>query len=209
MFIHILKIIIVFIVVLFLSSIISIPFMKNKILGGIITQIGIIVISLALGLFVLNLDYSNIGIKACSIPITMIAFILSILIALPLAYLSMIYGKDFEHPLEIKSFPVYVLVGLILSPIAEEIMFRGVLEGYLLATTTPGIAIILPSILFSIIHIAPFSKAPRKLLLIVLTSAFILGTIAGTFRYLADSIIPAIISHQCFNLAGKTIEHRK
>ena len=137
----------------------------------------------------------------------MIAFILSILIALPLAYLSMIYGKDFEHPLEIKSFPVYVLVGLILSPIAEEIMFRGVLEGYLLLTTIPWIAIILPAILFSIMHMAPFSKAPRKLVLIVLTSAFILGIIAGTFRYVADSIIPAIITHQCFNIAGKTIEH--
>lgn len=180
--------------------------MKNKILSGVITQIGILVLSLALGLFVLHLDYSSIGIKTCSILIAVIAFILSMLIALPLAYLGMIYGKDFEHPLEIKSVPAYILMGLVISPIAEEIMFRGVLEGYLLLTITPWIAIVLPAILFSVMHLAPFSKAQRKLLLIVLTSAFILGTIAGIFRYLTNSIIPAIISHQCFNLAGKTIE---
>lgn len=198
-----------FIIVLFLSSVISIPLMKNKLLSAIITQIGIMTISLLLGLLLLHLDLIDIGIKTCDVIIIIIALLSSLFVALPLAYLSMIYGKDFEHPLEIKNFSLYVIMGLILSPIAEEIMFRGVLEGYLLATTITWIAIVIPAILFSVMHIAPFSKAPRRLLCIVLISAFALGMIAGTVRFISGSIIPSIISHTSFNLAGKIIETTK
>lgn len=206
MLIHILKVLGVFTITLVISSALSIPFMKRKLLSGTITQIALLLISLLLGVFVLGLDIAAIGIKACDIIPVVFAFVLSLCLGFPLAYLSMVCSRDFEHPLEIKSLPIYVFMGLILSPTAEEIMFRGVLEGYLLATTNMWIAIILPALLFSLMHIAPFSKAPKRLLAIILISALLLGIVAGAFRYITSSIIPAIVSHASFNLIGKILE---
>ena len=76
------------------------------------------------------------------------------------------------------------------------------MEGYLLKYVDGWIAILIPAILFTAIHIIPYSSAPFTILIYVLTGAFILGLLAGYFRAVSRSLIPAIITHAIFNFSG-------
>ncbi|AGB04775.1 CAAX amino terminal protease family [Aciduliprofundum sp. MAR08-339] len=95
-----------------------------------------------------------------------------------------------------------ILLFIILAPISEEILYRGLLEGYLILHTSSLIAILVPAVLFSIIHYAPFKNAPKNVIISILLSSLILGIIAGWLRAYSNSIIPAIIVHGEFNIIG-------
>ncbi len=91
-------------------------------------------------------------------------------------------------------------------------LFRGLLEGRLLSSLGAGsratlwIAIVIPAALFSLVHVAPFSKAPRVYLASVMTGAFVLGLLAGLFRAVSGSLATAVVTHACFNLVGMLVE---
>jgi membrane protease YdiL (CAAX protease family) len=95
---------------------------------------------------------------------------------------------------------LYFVVG---APIQEEVIFRGLLQTTLAIgaapPTTPSpkyeiAASLLVALLFGCIHfvVGRYTAA----------AAFILGAIAGEFRRRSGSLIPAVLCHAFFNLAG-------
>lgn len=84
-----------------------------------------------------------------------------------------------------------ITIGL-LQPIAEEMLFRGVVLGCLLkGKTNPWIAIGITTFIFSIIHLN----------LTQMISAAIFGMIAGWLFYKTRSLWPSIIIHTTNNLS--------
>jgi len=97
--------------------------------------------------------------------------------------------------LSFTSFNFYVLT-LIGAPIIEEILFRGILQKYLigiLKKKSPLIAIALTSIAFSLIHWeSQLLKYPVQLLLV--------GFLYGYIYYKTNKIIIPMMAHACWNL---------
>ncbi len=176
---------------------------KKEMLAGVVTQLVFIISSVAVfyffgGLklfgFCFNLYYS------------VVSFLATLLTAAPLTYITSKIGKkeEVKTPLDVSKmgFLEFVIVLLILAPLGEEMLFRGVLETSLLAWGI-CIATLIPAILFALIHIMPFKGSSLKFMVFLLTSAFILGFLAGYFRAVSNSLLPAYIVHATFNLCGK------
>ncbi len=98
----------------------------------------------------------------------------------------------------------WVLLGFITAPVCEEFFFRGLLMGILYSYGLV-VAVLVPAILFSVIHIIPYKDAPHQYLAILLITAFIMGYIAGYYRYITGSLVLAITIHSLSNLVGYTI----
>ena len=91
---------------------------------------------------------------------------------------------------------------LLVAPVCEEVFFRGLLQGFLLRRGYFGLSIVLPGILFSVMHVIPFYSAGPALLISIMTGALILGLIAGYFRAVRGSLLHAVLTHFWFNLVG-------
>jgi len=79
---------------------------------------------------------------------------------------------------------------VILAPIMEELMFRGIILNKLLSTTSKWPAILISSFLFGFIHLN----------LIQGLNAFVLGIILSLIFIKCRSIIPCILGHSLNNL---------
>ncbi len=81
---------------------------------------------------------------------------------------------NFENPLEM------AILLIVLAPIGEELLFRGLIEGYLLENNVGVIlSILVPAILFGFMHVIAFLKTSVKCTVAVASLALILGLIAG------------------------------
>ncbi len=138
-------------------------------------------------------------------------------ISLPLSLLmsSLAYRSGYYEPPHLpKGMAERVILLLLIAPMGEEMLFRGLLEGYLLLSlganlTSLVVAISLPAALFAAIHYVPYREAPPRCLRWVLTTALIAGLVAGFFRVYADSLLPAVLIHSCFNLGGMVASRRR
>ena len=98
---------------------------------------------------------------------------------------------------------IAALVALVLAPLGEEALFRGLLEGYLLSRGAgTGISVALPAALFSLVHLLPYSRSPPPCAASVMVGALVLGLLAGWLRARRGSLAPAVAVHFCFNLVG-------
>lgn len=79
-------------------------------------------------------------------------------------------------------------------PIAEELLFRGIILQEFLRTMKPSVAIVLSSALFAIMHFQ----------IIQVGYAFFCGLIIGAAYYYSKSIYITIIIHIIFNFFGNT-----
>ena len=181
---------------------------RNPIKSAIMVQVGFILSTIFVIVAFFQGNFEILGLNL-EVIYTVLALFISFPISLSLAYISSGLSAEYEPPIKIKGVINYFLVFIVLAPISEELVFRGLLEGYLLVTTTPIISILLPALLFSIVHISPFRDAPKEFLLLILISAFILSMVAGLLRFLSNSLIPSIITHSVFNLSGKIVEEFK
>ncbi len=87
---------------------------------------------------------------------------------------------------------------VLLAPLGEETLFRGLAEGYLMASHEPlYITILLPALLFAIVHIGPLNR--RKLLLV---EVFLIGILLGYLRTMTASLIPVVVSHSAINIGS-------
>jgi len=116
-------------------------------------------------------------------------------------------GGHYEPPYLPKGAVERAVLLLVIAPLGEELLFRGLLEGYLLLSLGGGsfsmaVAAILPAILFSAVHYIPYREAPPTCLRWILTIALVAGLVAGFFRIYANSLMPAVLTHSCFNLGG-------
>ncbi len=81
-----------------------------------------------------------------------------------------------------------VSIGIVV-PIAEEIMFRGVLQTALVQRFGVKAGIIMASLIFAVIHIDPALMAPL----------FVMGLVMGLFRHVYGSIWASILFHAVNN----------
>ncbi|AMQ18186.1 hypothetical protein A0127_02895 [Thermococcus peptonophilus] len=91
---------------------------------------------------------------------------------------------------------------LVLAPLGEETLHRGLIEGYLLHHTSFWVAIVFTAVIFGLVHILAFRDAPRGFRIFVVLNAFLIGLGAGYFRALSGSLIPAYSLHSAANLGG-------
>ena len=126
----------------------------------------------------------------------------SLISALPLTYLTNILAPT-SHQIQV-SIQLLIPMVLILAPIGEELLFRGLLLGCLMRCISRWWSIMLSSTIFALTHLPAFSaysESPLTMFLIF-AGAFILGVIAGYFKTSLNSLIPAIITHSIFNFSG-------
>ena len=176
---------------------------KKEGMGGVVTQLVFIITSVAVFILFGRLQYFGVRLETFY---TVVGFAVALPIALPLAYITSRVGSKEKVNLPIDvgrmGIPKFIAIALVLAPIGEEMLFRGVLETPLLAW---GIwtATVISAILFALVHIAPFKGSSPKFMAIILFSAFVLGFLAGYLRAISGSLLPAYVVHMTFNLSGR------
>ena len=83
-----------------------------------------------------------------------------------------------------------LIVG-VLTPIAEDLFFRGALMGWMMLRLFPRWSVILlPALLFTVMHLNPVGMLP----------IFFLALLLGHLRWAADSLWPSVALHMLNNL---------
>jgi membrane protease YdiL (CAAX protease family) len=82
------------------------------------------------------------------------------------------------------------LAAVIVAPIAEEMLFRGLVQRTLEKYRDPAMALVLTSVLFALVHFNPWTSIQITLL----------GLVLGYITWKSGSILPAIILHGLNNL---------
>jgi uncharacterized protein len=90
------------------------------------------------------------------------------------------------------SLPLVLASIVVVGPVSEELIFRGVLLRGFLENYRPWVAILLSSLLFAFIHLNPWQSAP----------AFVLGCLFAWFVARTGSLVPAIVGHVLNNGLG-------
>ncbi len=85
-----------------------------------------------------------------------------------------------------------VLTVILLAPVAEELLFRGVCFGYARRVFSPVWAVLLIALIFGVYHGN----------LIQFLYAFLLGTLLAFLRERADSLLPCMLLHFSLNLCA-------
>lgn len=108
------------------------------------------------------------------------------LMLLPAAWLTD-YNDHMELLLSTGLIPALSIA--VAGPLAEELMFRGVIQTRLERAMPPWIAVVLQATLFAIIHGTP----------IQIVYALLLGLALGFLRSRTGSILPGLAAHAAFN----------
>lgn len=93
-----------------------------------------------------------------------------------------------------------------ITPIAEEIFFRGYLLEQLRKLTHPGIALLVQSLLFGLFHLYARGLF-TSLALFALINTFLVGMILGAWRIGFRSLLPLVLAHILIN--ATTFGHLK
>lgn len=118
---------------------------------------------------------------------------LAAIIGLVVSYLSS-YGitvpeADFSYTnISAAAFAMQILYGVIIAPIAEETLYRG-LAIHLLKPYGKGMAVIISSLVFGLMH----ANIPQAV------NAFCFGLVMGTITVSCNSVIPTIVMHMLNN----------
>ena len=117
-----------------------------------------------------------------------------------------------EHFARDYSFLETVFYVWILASISEEVLTRGLIQGYLMPLRKYGfmlfriyisIPILISAIFFGAMHIMLLTTGMNAYMVFaVVITCFILGFLAGYTREKTGSLIPAIIVHMVFNISG-------
>jgi membrane protease YdiL (CAAX protease family) len=105
----------------------------------------------------------------------------------------------------------------IYASISEEVLFRGLIQGYLqplhgysfkLFGKSISLPVFVCAVLFGSIHFNPLIAAMGSArMLTIVFFAFILGIIAGYYRERTGSLIQPILVHALFNIGGTLMEY--
>jgi membrane protease YdiL (CAAX protease family) len=99
----------------------------------------------------------------------------------------------------------------VLASIAEEFLFRGLMQGLLAPLSSYGIQlpkthltvpVILPALAFGLGHLLLLGSTAVPLVITIVISTTLLGLVAGRYREKTGSIVPAIVVHMMFNVPG-------
>lgn len=97
-----------------------------------------------------------------------------------------------------------LLLGLcLLGPLAEEVMFRGLLMRWMAERRSDRFALIASAAVFASFHILGVSiEEPLQAALLVVPQAFVLGLIVGRLAQRSGRLGSAVFTHAGFNLVG-------
>jgi len=95
------------------------------------------------------------------------------------------------------------LLLLFLAPLSEELLNRGLVEGYLLGYGYLRSAVAFSALLFALPHWMAFEGGRGEKAFGVI-GAFILGSLAG-YLFALGGIVPAVVLHSSANLAGLAV----
>ncbi|MCA0921787.1 CPBP family intramembrane glutamic endopeptidase [Pseudooceanicola nanhaiensis] len=134
-------------------------------------------------------------------------FVAALIVGIPLALLPMPGGLTPEPnvPLDrwLRLMPL-ALTGIFIQILAEEVMFRGYLQSQLAARfRSPLIWMVLPAVIFGLLHLNPTEDAGTMLLLIASPTLF--GLIAADLTARDGSLGPAVALHFLNNVSALTI----
>jgi membrane protease YdiL (CAAX protease family) len=120
--------------------------------------------------------------------------------------------KGGEHFASDYSFLETVFRVWILASISEEVLTRGLIQGFLSPLKKYGfkifkrfmsVPILISALFFGVMHIMLlFTGMNAYMVFAVVITCFILGIVAGYTREKTGSLIPAIIVHMVFNMTG-------
>lgn len=96
-----------------------------------------------------------------------------------------------EGFLEVSFLWTILIVGVV-TPICEELVFRGFIMGKLWETGSKGFAILVQALLFSLSHFSVLQGS----------SVFLLGIVAGLSVMITKSIMSGILIHAVFNITN-------
>ena len=94
---------------------------------------------------------------------------------------------------------------LLLAPLGEEVLNRGLVEGYLLSYGHFWSAVFFSAFLFALPHWMAF-KGSRSERALAVIGAFILGSFAG-YLFALTGLVQAFVLHSSANLAGVVLLH--
>ncbi len=134
----------------------------------------------------------------------------SIPLAIAIVFVTYLIDRVFNGhkyaPFTISTSPITAcILLLVIAPIGEELVFRGLIEGYLITAQTPLlITVLIPAILFSLAHLptyclVPEEKPPALYIASVLVVTLAVGILTGYYRAVTESIILPILLHSITN----------
>lgn len=160
--------------------------------------------------FTMGKEVKYLKIVVFSLIASIVIIIITSIIAAILQALYPIGGG--EHLASKYSFLETVFFVWILASISEEIFVRGLIQGYLMPLKKYGFALFKKYISLPVVISGLFFGGMHLMLLTtgmdiymvfaVFVSTCVLGFIAGYYREKTESIIPAIVVHMMFNIAG-------
>jgi membrane protease YdiL (CAAX protease family) len=109
-----------------------------------------------------------------------------------LALLALGEWETFANPLKPFSGTLYwgfALLVVIVSPLMEELIFRGWLQGHLQERFSPTVSILLTSVLFTCLHVGYRDNG------LALAYVFGLGLLYGLWRWHYGSLWPCVLAH--------------
>jgi len=197
--------------VVFLSSaivgaMIGSRFSRNhgkELIAGIVTQLLFLFLSLVTAHLVGIEDTTTYSINREVLIISLCSFSALLSISVLMNYINtyLVQGHDvIPIPRDmLRRGKALVLFSLIvLAPLGEETLFRGLVEGYLIVSREPiHVAVLLPALLFTMVHIQPLRRTR-----VLLAEVFLIGVLLSYLRTMTASLIPAIIGHSALNIGG-------
>ncbi len=112
---------------------------------------------------------------------------------------------------------LYIVIFVwIYRSIYEEILMRGLVQsflsplkefGFVVYKVRISLPVLLSALFFALIHIMLLTMGVDIFTVLgIVVFGFILGIIAGYYRELTDSLIPAVVVHALFNISGNIVE---
>lgn len=99
------------------------------------------------------------------------------------------YDKLVSKVIGVYSSPVMIITVALIAPIGEELLFRGVIQGYAKKYMPAFVAILFQAALFGIYHGNTIQGI----------YAFVLGSLIGWIAYKSGSLIPGMVFHLILN----------
>jgi len=176
-------------------------------------HMSMIIVSLILIMLFTNRNPKDYGIRfRVQLPIARVA-IIGVLIGFLVGLTISLSGMAPENlPWEDMSVVQTILFIWILASIAEEVLFRGLIQGYLQPLKSIGVSIanrhislpvIVGAVLFGLLHFSLLMMGVDfGFVSLLVFYAIILGLFAGHYAETTGSILPAIVIHTCFNIGG-------
>lgn len=114
-----------------------------------------------------------------------------VVVQLALALLPAVWMTDYNDHMELllSDGLIPALSITVAAPLAEELMFRGVIQTRLERAMPVWAAVVLQAVLFGVVHGTPIQMA----------YAFLLGVAFGFLRSRTGSILPGVAAHAAFN----------